>query len=74
MKVTIDLEWRWLDEPDHHLEGVLTQTLKDAGYEVGRVFIQGDHLEDKPKAKFSDGERLPHEDVAYQDSHLFAKI
>jgi hypothetical protein len=50
MKVTIDLEWRWLEEPDHHLEGVLTHALKKAGYDVGRiVFIQGHHLEDKPK-------------------------
>ena len=53
MKVTIDLEWRWLEEPDHHLEGVLTKALKEAGYEVGRIFIQGHHLEDKPKIKFS---------------------
>jgi hypothetical protein len=28
MKATINLEWRWLDEPDHPLEGVITQALK----------------------------------------------
>jgi hypothetical protein len=74
MKATIDLEWRWLEEPEHHLESVLTHALKKAGYDVGRIFIQGHHLEDKPEIKFSDGDRLPHEEVAYQDSHIYAKI
>jgi hypothetical protein len=64
MKATIDLEWRWLEEPDHHLEGVLTHALKKAGYDVGRI----------SGTSSSDGDRMPHEEVAYQDSHIYAKI
>ena len=62
MKATIDLEWRWLEEPEHHLESVLTHALKKAGYDVGRIFIQGHHLEDKPEIK------------PLEDNHPYYKI
>ena len=65
MKVTIDIEWRKTEEPENALEYLLRDVLVKEGYRVGRVFVQGVWDEDKPKIAFSDGERLPHEEVAW---------
>jgi len=64
MKVTVNTEWRRMEEPDSTLEFIISTALKAHGFTPGAVHVQGSWDEDKPKIPFSSGERLPHEEIA----------
>ena len=66
MKATINLEWLQINEPEptQDIEWVVRSALRNAGWNVGHIFVQGDPLEDKTKIPFSNNlERIPHEDA-----------
>jgi hypothetical protein len=69
MKLTVNFDWRKLQEPmtqEEIPECVVRDALKKAGYTVSDTFVQGTWDEDKPRIPGGkwDENRLPHEEIA----------
>jgi len=68
MIITSHFDWRKKDEPEQlqEPEYVVRKALKDAGYTITDIFVQGVWDEDKPKIPGGkwDENRLPHEEIA----------
>ena len=67
MIITSHFDWRKKDEPEQiqEPEYVVRKALKDAGYTVGHIAVQGVWDEDKPQFPGGkwDATRLPHEEI-----------